>query len=262
MDNTNNPTEKPVASNTPSGQEQVSSVVPNGYKQRGNGSTFLVVMLIFLVLGGIVSFVYFKLDSSVGGFEDVGKQIVEFFEELDEDDSNSRDDRDRINIDDVDLDLPDIDTPEINMPSQSDIDSAADNVYKRRAEMLGYDTSVDISEHFNLTLPDMKLMREEEYGYYFVPTKDSAEGIQTVQLYAIANPETTSAEGYASDQHDGTLEVQIVNNHTWYGFVDNYGSTSIYHWYTEDGGKIFDLNIRSLNESTSYYSEIIRNNIK
>ena len=266
MDNTNNPTEKPAASNTPDGQEQVSSVVPNGYKQRGNGSTFLVVMLIFLVLGGIVSFIYFKLDSSVGSFKDVGKQIVEFFENIDIDDDDDDDNvRPVINLDDLDISdgLDDIDMPDINMPSQSDLDSATDAIYEQRANMLGYDTEILMSNYFTLEEPDMKLMHEESYGYYYYEaTNSDMSGIHSIELYAIADPEEKSIGDYVVAQYKkqspfSKMSAKTVNGRLWRGFAKKSGNLYIYYWFAEEQGKIFKFTIQSFDLDESLYADVL-----
>lgn len=266
MDNTNNPTEKPVASNTPSGQEQVSSVVPNGYKQRGNGSTFLVVMLIFLVLGGIVSFVYFKLDSSVGGFEDVGKQVIEFFEKLDDEfDSDSDSDSDgrtSTNIDSPDIDMPEIDLPEINTPSQSDMNEMTNSIYTERAKLQGFDTDISMGNYFTLEEPDMRLMHEEAYGYYYTAPDAEMKGIHSIQLYAIANPEEDSITNYVVAQYNKQspytkLAVKTVNGYLWRGFAKKLGNVYVYYWYTENQGKFFELSIQSFDQDDSLYVDVL-----
>ena len=266
MDNTNNPTEKPATSNTPDGQEKVSSVVPNGYKQRGNGSTFLVVMLIFLVLGGIVSFIYFKLDSSVGSFKDVGKQIVEFFENIDIDDDDDDDNvRPVINLDDLDISdgLDDIDMPDINMPSQPNLDSATDAIYEQRANMLGYDTEIQMSNYFTLKEPDMKLMHEESYGYYYYEaTNSDMSGIHSIELYAVADPEGKSISDYVMAQYNKQspytkISTINVNGRLWRGFAKKSGNLYIYYWFVEEQGKIFKFTIQSFDQDNTLYVDIL-----
>ena len=265
MDNTNNPTEKPAASNTPDGQEKVSSVVPNGYKQRGNGSTFLVVMLIFLVLGGIVSFVYFKLDSSVGSFKDVGKQVIEFLEKLDEefDSDSDSDGRTGTNINLPEIDTPEIDFPEINTPSQQDIDNVTDSVYIQRANMLGYDTEIQMSNYFTLKEPDMKLMHEESYGYYYYEAASSdMSGIHSIELYAIADPEGKSISDYVTTQYNKQspytkISTIIVNGRLWRGFAKKSGNLYIYYWFVEEQGKIFKFTIQSFDQDDTLYIDVL-----
>ena len=262
MDNTNNPTEKPVASNTPAGQEQVSSVVPNGYKQRGNGSTFLIVMLIFLVLGSLVSLVYFKLDSSVGGFEDVGKQIVEFFEDLDIDDDDDDKVRPVIDLDDLDISdgLDDIDMPNINVPSQSNLDSATDAIYEQSAKMLGFDTEINMDDYFVLDeQEEMTLMHEEDYGYYYQSTASDPQGIFFLKFYAVADPEESSIDAFVANRHSkqfsySDVKIVTVNNRVWRGFATKLGNNYKYYWFTEKEGRFFELQLQSNDYDSSLYA--------